>query len=120
MTRNGRIRPFPNEFMTPPSCRSHTSRGSCGSNARSHFMRARAPAGAHGAVFDEAVFDEAVFDEAAFDEPLAGGSGRAAIDRGRRWRAGRRRREEGAGDRVTDARAPAEGIVGVVEPRWWA
>src|SRR5580765_2947016 len=35
MTRNGRTMPFPNELRTPPICRSHTSRGSCGSKARS-------------------------------------------------------------------------------------
>src|SRR3954468_18243898 len=31
MTRNGRTTPFPNEFSTPPTCSSQTSRGSCGS-----------------------------------------------------------------------------------------
>src|SRR6476619_2286826 len=66
MTRNGRMRPFPNEFMTPPSCSSHTSRGSCGSNERSHLMRK------------------------AWGRASGGTS------------------------------APAEGIVGVVEARWWA
>src|SRR4029079_17999887 len=66
MTRNGTLRPFPNEFMTPPSCSSHTSRGSCGSNERSHLMR------------------------------KAGGRASGGTS------------------------APAEGIVGVVEARWWA
>src|SRR5262249_44856907 len=41
MTRNGRTRPLPNEFARPPSCSSHTSRGSCGSSERNQRMAGR-------------------------------------------------------------------------------
>src|SRR6266516_5035830 len=45
MTRNGRTTPFPKEFITPPSCSSHTVRGSCGSiDLTQRFMRRRRPA----------------------------------------------------------------------------
>src|SRR6478672_12791512 len=45
MTRNGSTTPFPNEFMTPPSCSSQTSRGSCGSNACRQRLMPRSPGG---------------------------------------------------------------------------
>src|SRR5438067_5059360 len=39
MTRNGSTAPFPNELTTPPTWRSQTSRGSCGSKRPSSLIR---------------------------------------------------------------------------------
>src|SRR6266576_1398991 len=113
MTRNGSTTPLPNEFMTPPSCKSHTSRGRRGSIAFSH-------AGAPTARGYSRLHDRSLVDDAPRPEPQACELRLPALrrnaardERPRIDRAGRRRLEaaacpHGVRPRGTAARQVAE------------